>query len=88
VKKYRDRHGQVPDALGTLAYDATNMLLEAIRKAGSDDPKKIREALASMKGFQAVSGRSTMDGNGDCIKSAAILKIEGGKQTFVKMVNP
>jgi branched-chain amino acid transport system substrate-binding protein len=88
VKKYRDKHGQVPDALGTLAYDATNMLLEAIRKAGSDDPKKIREALASMKDFQAVSGKSTMDGNGDCIKSAAILKIEGGKQKFVKMVNP
>jgi branched-chain amino acid transport system substrate-binding protein len=88
VKKYKDRHGQVPDALGTLAYDATNMLLEAIRKAGSDDPKKIREALASMKDFRAVSGKSTMDRNGDCIKSAAILKIEGGKQTFVKMVNP
>jgi branched-chain amino acid transport system substrate-binding protein len=88
VKKYKDRHGQVPDALGTLAYDATNILLEAIRKAGSDDPKKIREALASMKDFRAVSGKSTMDRNGDCIKSAAILKIEGGKQTFVKMVNP
>ncbi len=88
VKKYKEKHGQVPDALGTLAYDATNMLLEAIRKAGSDDPKKIREALASMKDFQAVSGKSTMDRNGDCIKSAAILKIDGGKQTFVKMVNP
>src|SRR5512139_3328869 len=88
VKKYKEKHGQVPDALGTLAYDATNMLLEAIRKAGSDDPKKIREALASMKDFRAVSGKSTMDRNGDCIKSAAILKIEGGKQTFVKMVNP
>lgn len=88
VKKYKEKHGQVPDALGTLAYDATNMLLEAIRKAGSDDPKKIREALASLKDFQAVSGKSTMDRNGDCIKSAAILKIEGGKQTFVKMVNP
>src|SRR5512139_3652448 len=88
VKKYRERHGQVPDALGTLAYDATNMLLEAIRKAGSDDPKKIREALAAMRNFPAVSGKSTMDGNGDCIKSAAILKIEGGKQKFVKMVNP
>jgi branched-chain amino acid transport system substrate-binding protein len=88
VKKYKDRHGQVPDALGTLAYDATNMLLEAIRKAGSDDPKKIREALASLKDFRAVSGKSTMDRNGDCVKSAAILKIEGGKQAFVKMVNP
>jgi len=88
VKKYKQKHGQVPDALGTLAYDATNLLLEAIRKAGSDDPKKIREALASIRDFKAVSGKSTLDGNGDMIKSAAILKIEGGKQKFVMMVNP
>jgi branched-chain amino acid transport system substrate-binding protein len=88
VKKYREKHGQVPDALGTLAYDATNLLLEAIRKAGSDDPKKIREALASIRDFKAVSGKSTLDGNGDMIKSAAILKIEGGRQKFVTMVNP
>jgi branched-chain amino acid transport system substrate-binding protein len=88
VKKYKEKHGQVPDALGTLAYDATNLLLEAIRKAGSDDPKKIREALASIRDFKAVSGKSTLDGNGDMIKSAAILKIEGGRQKFVKMVSP
>ena len=88
VKKYKEKHGQVPDALGTLAYDATNLLLEAIRKAGSDDPGKIRNALASIRDFKAVSGKSTLDANGDMIKSAAILKIEGGRQKFVKMVNP
>jgi branched-chain amino acid transport system substrate-binding protein len=88
VKKYKEKHGQIPDAFATLAYDATNLLLEAIRKAGSDDPKKIRDALASIRDFKAVSGKSTLDRNGDMIKSAAILKIEGGKQKFVKMVNP
>jgi branched-chain amino acid transport system substrate-binding protein len=88
VKKYKEKHGQVPDALGTLAYDATNLLFEAIRKAGSDDPRKIREALASIRDFKAVSGKSTLDGNGDMIKSAAILKIEDGRQKFVKMVSP
>jgi branched-chain amino acid transport system substrate-binding protein len=88
VKKYKEKHGQVPDALGTLAYDATNLLLEAIRTAGSDDPKKIRDALASIRDFKAVTGKSTLDRNGDMIKSAAILKIEGGRQKFVKMVNP
>jgi branched-chain amino acid transport system substrate-binding protein len=88
VRKYKAKHGQVPDALGTLAYDATNLLLEAIRKAGSDDPRKIRDALASIRDFKAVTGKSTLDGNGDMIKSAAILKIEGGKQKFVTMVNP
>jgi branched-chain amino acid transport system substrate-binding protein len=88
VKKYRERHGQVPDALGTLAYDGTKLLMEAIRKAGSDDPRKIRDALASIKNFHGVTGNFTLDRNGDAIKSAAIVRIEGGRQKFVKTVNP
>ena len=88
VKKYKDRYGQVPDALGTLAYDGTKLLLEAIRRAGSDDPGKIRDALASIRDFHGVTGKSTLDRNGDSVKSAAIVKIEGGRQRFVKMVNP
>ncbi len=88
VKKYRERFGQVPDALGTLAYDGTRLLLAAIRKAGSDDPQKIRDALASIKGFHGVTGSFTLDRNGDAVKSAAIVRIEGGRQRFVKMVNP
>ena len=88
VKKYKEKHGQVPDALGTLAYDGTKLLLEAIRKAGSDDPRKIRDALASIRDFHGVTGKSTLDRNGDSVKSAAIVKIEGGRQKFVTMVNP
>jgi len=88
VKKYRDRYGQTPDALATLAYDATNMLLDAIRRAGSDDPEKIRAALAATKNFRGVTGSLTVDRNGDPVKSAVILKIEGGRQKFLKIVKP
>ncbi|GAB4368093.1 MAG: ABC transporter substrate-binding protein [Deltaproteobacteria bacterium] len=88
VKKYKERFGQTPDALGSLAYDATNMLIEAIRKANSDDPGKIRDALARMKGFTGVTGTFTMDANGDPVKSAVILQIQGGRQKFLQVVNP
>jgi branched-chain amino acid transport system substrate-binding protein len=88
VKKYREKFGQTPDALGTLVYDATNMLLEAIRGAGSDDPGRIRDALASLKGFEGVTGKFTMDENGDPIKSAVIIQIRDGKQKFLQVVNP
>ncbi|OGP81242.1 MAG: branched-chain amino acid ABC transporter substrate-binding protein [Deltaproteobacteria bacterium RBG_16_64_85] len=88
VKKYKEKFGQTPDALGTLAYDGTNLMLEAIRKANSDDPVKIRETLASIKGFKGVTGESAMDDNGNAIKSAVILQIVNGKQKFVKVVNP
>lgn len=88
VLKYKERHGQLPDALGTLAYDGTRMLFEAIRRAGSDDPKKIRDALGSMRDFSGVTGKMALDANGDAVKSAAILRIEGGRQKFVRTVNP
>jgi len=88
VKKYREKFQQTPDALGTLAYDATNMLLEAIRKANSGDPGKIRDALGSLSGFEGVTGKFTMDENGDPIKSAVIIRIQGGKQRFLQVVNP
>ena len=88
VKKYREKFQQTPDALGTLTYDATNMLLEAIRKSNSDDPGKIRDALASLKGFEGVTGTFTMDENGDPIKSAVIIQIRDGKQKFLQIVNP
>jgi len=88
VKKYRARHGKTPDALASLGYDASNLLFDAIRKAGSDDPAKIRKALATIKGFKGVTGRFTIDKNGDPIKSAVIIRIENGKQKFLRVVNP
>ena len=88
VKKYQEKFHQTPDALGTLAYDATNMLIEAIRKANSDDPAKIREALASMQGFTGVTGTFTMDQNGDPVKSAVIIQMRDGKQKFLQVLNP
>ena len=88
VKKYQEKHKQTPDALASLAYDATNMLIEAIRKANSDDPGKIRDALASMQGYTGVTGTFTMDRNGDPVKSAVILQIRDGKQKFLQVVNP
>ena len=88
VKKYREKFGQTPDALGTLTYDATNMLLEAIRTSASDDPGKIRDALGSLRGFEGVTGKLTMDEKGNPVKSAVIIQIRDGNQKFLKVVNP
>ncbi|MEW6541503.1 MAG: ABC transporter substrate-binding protein [Bacillota bacterium] len=88
VAKYTAKYGQTPDALATLAYDATNLLLAAIEKAGSKDPAAIRDAMAATDGFQAVSGSISFDENGNPIKSAAILQVKDGAQKFVTIVDP
>lgn len=88
VETYKAKYGAAPDALATLCYDATKLLLNAIKTANSDDPAKIKEAMQATKGFSVISGNITFDKDGNPIKSAAILQIKGGKQTFVTTVNP
>ncbi|MEW6547110.1 MAG: ABC transporter substrate-binding protein [Bacillota bacterium] len=87
VEKYQKKYGSTPDALATLAYDATVLLLKAIEKAGSDDPTKIRDALQSLE-MDTVSGRISFDKDGNPVKPAVILQISGGKQKYVATVRP
>jgi branched-chain amino acid transport system substrate-binding protein len=79
--------GAVPDALATLAYDATNLMLTAIQTAGADDPVKVKDALAGLK-FDAVSGAITFDAQHDPIKSAVVIGVGGGQKTYAGTVNP
>uniref|UniRef100_A0A7C6AFX1 ABC transporter substrate-binding protein n=1 Tax=candidate division WOR-3 bacterium TaxID=2052148 RepID=A0A7C6AFX1_UNCW3 len=88
VKKYLAKYGSNPDALATLAYDATCLLLEAIKKANSDNPVKVKEALQGIKDFKSVSGRISLDEFGNPIKSAVILKYTKTGQEYVTTVNP
>jgi branched-chain amino acid transport system substrate-binding protein len=64
------------------------MMAGAIRRAGSPEPLKIKEALAATRGFEGVTGRIDMDANRNASKPATILKIEGGKFLYLKTVTP
>jgi branched-chain amino acid transport system substrate-binding protein len=87
--KYKDDKGnaKVPDALATLSYDATNLMLSGIKAAGADDPTKVKDALAKIS-FDGVSGKVTFDGNHNPIKSATILEVTKDAIKFNSVVNP
>ncbi len=76
------------NAISALAYDAVRVLAEAIRKAGSPDRSKIREALAQIKDFHGVTGRITFDENGDPVKSIVIKQIRNGQVQYFKTITP
>jgi len=88
VAKYETKYGSKPDALGTLGYDATNLLLEAIRVAGTDDPTSVRDALTKLSNFPCVSGNITFDAFGNPVKNAVILQYQNGEQKYVATVQP
>lgn len=88
VKKYKARFGELPDAAAALTYDAAYMMFQAVEKAGKLDRKAIRDALAKTKGFEGVTGTISYSGTGDPVKSAVMIKVDDGKFSYMKTVNP
>ena len=86
---YKAKYNAEPDALAALGYDGAEMLIAAIKTAGSTEPEKIRVALENTKDFQGVTGVITVDPlTHNPVKSAVILKIVDGKKTLLTHVNP
>ncbi len=89
-EKYKDDAGnpKVPDALAALAYDATNLLLQAINDAGTtEDTAKIAETLANIT-FKGVSGTITFDAQHNPVKAATILAVTQEGVKFQSVVAP
>lgn len=80
--------GKAPDGFAALGYDTGYLLADAVKRAGDVDPVKIKDALASTKDLELVSGKITIDAQHNPVKSAAILEYKDGKQTFKMKVNP
>jgi branched-chain amino acid transport system substrate-binding protein len=89
VKNYKTRFktADAPDALAALAYDAMNIMLDAIKRAGKTTGVAIRDALVKTD-LAVVSGQVKFDANRNPIKAAAIIEIKGGKQVYKTTVNP
>ena len=88
VQAYRKAYGAVPDSIAALSYDATRLVADAIRRAGSTEGKRVRDALASTAGFRGVTGTISFDADRNPFKPAAILKVEKGKFRFAASVAP
>jgi branched-chain amino acid transport system substrate-binding protein len=88
VEAYKKEYGQVPDALAALGYDAALMLVDSIKRANSADPAKIKDAIAQTKNLQVVTGVVSLDANHNPVKSAVVIEMKDGKQTFKEKVNP
>lgn len=88
IAKFKSKYNEVPDAMAVLGYDAAKLLFDAIQKAGSVEGPKVRDVLASEKGFAGVSGSITIDADRNARKRLVILKIDGGQVKFADAIEP
>ena len=82
-EKYKTTFGKDVELNGFLAFDATNMLIDAVKRANSFDTVKITAALetTNLKGITGniVIGKDTHNPEN---KDAAIIKIVNGEYIF------
>jgi len=88
VKEYRAQYNDTPDAMAALGYDSAMILADAIKRAGSTDGAKVRDALAATKDFPGVTGNITIDANRNASKPAVILTITNGQFQYVETIKP
>jgi ABC-type branched-subunit amino acid transport system substrate-binding protein len=65
VQKYKSAYNTGPGPFSVYEYDAVQVVAQAIKNAGSTDPKKIDQALHGIKGYQGLTGDITFDSKGD-----------------------
>ncbi|MGN0940538.1 MAG: ABC transporter substrate-binding protein [Selenomonadaceae bacterium] len=88
IDAFNKKYGHAPNVFAALGYDAGKMLIDAIKRAGSDDPAKITKALAETKDLKAGTGTLTMDKNHNPIKQAVILENKDGDRVMVAKIMP
>jgi branched-chain amino acid transport system substrate-binding protein len=89
VKKYRARWGnETPDAMAALGYDSVMVLADAIKRAGTTEEPKLRDAIAATKDFEGVTGKTTLDEHRNATKPAVIITVKDGKFKYVETINP
>jgi len=73
-----------PDAFTALGFDCVNLLVEAIRAAGTTQPEAVRMALADINGYQGITGNISYRSSGQIpLKSVTIIEVDHGEQKWV-----
>ena len=88
VKKFKDKHGAIPDAMAALGYDSAMILADAIKRAGTTEGKALRDAIAATKNYDGITGKISLDDKRNASKSAVVLTIKDGKFSFVESIAP
>ena len=83
---YKKEYNEDYDTTSAWTYDALNILINAIRKAG-EDRTKIREVILATQGYKGVLGTFSFTPNGDGLSEVSVVQIEKGKPKLLKIVN-
>ena len=78
LKNYRNVYKEDADMVGASSYDAFMVLVDAIRRAGTDT-KAIQKALLETKDYNGLTGKISRFVQGEVVKPVQIQVVKGEK---------
>ena len=81
VGEFQKRHAKEPDAFAAYAYDGTRILLAAMRAAGPNR-FRIRDAVATVKKYDGVTGPMLFDPTFNNLAPLRLAKVQGNAFRF------
>ncbi len=84
IAAYQKAYGIKPDQFATQAYTGTWLMANAIRNAGSSDPRAIRDALAGISNFTTPMGSFSFTENREPVHPAVVQIVKNGRFTIFK----
>jgi branched-chain amino acid transport system substrate-binding protein len=85
---YKKMYNKDLDGFGAMGADAYFLLFDAMRRANSVEGSKVREALATTKDFEGVTGKISLGDDGNAMKSVVINQVKDGKFVYVMSISP
>jgi branched-chain amino acid transport system substrate-binding protein len=80
LTEYETRYKLQPDMVGASAYDAFMIICDAIKRAGTTDGKAVRDAIASTKNYNALTGEiKGFNDIGEVVKEVQVQIVKGGR---------
>ncbi len=86
-EEFSRQFGHTADYNSAWVYDSVMLTAAAIKKAGSTDHEKIRQALLSLKDFHGAEGVYNFDKNGDGLRGVNVVQNKNGKAEFVRHID-
>jgi branched-chain amino acid transport system substrate-binding protein len=86
-KDYESRYKEDVSTFGGHAYDALMVVVEALKKAGTPDREKVRDAIENLQGFVGTAGVfnfSATDHTGLDLTAFEMMTVKDGKFTIYK----
>jgi branched-chain amino acid transport system substrate-binding protein len=83
VAAYKSRYGLVPTQRSFFVFEATHLVADAIRRAGSDQPAAIQQALKTTKMPSRLGGSYSPDDHNHAHTPLQILGLKDGKPVVI-----